>query len=92
MKLVGATNSFVRIPFVLEGMWLGLIGAIIPVVVITVAYSKIYDLLAPRLKGELVQLLEVGPLMSQVNGLLVLIGIFIGIWGSFMSVRKFLKV
>lgn len=92
MKLVGATNSFVRIPFVLEGMWLGLIGSIIPITAVTIAYYNIYELLAPRLKGELFQLLEVAPLMYQVNGLIVLIGIFIGIWGSFMSVRKFLKV
>ncbi|MEK4629826.1 MAG: permease-like cell division protein FtsX [Solibacillus sp.] len=92
MKLVGATNSFVRIPFVLEGMWLGLIGSIIPIVAVTTAYYKIYDLLAPKLKGELFQLLQVAPLMYQVNGLIMLIGIFIGVWGSFMSVRKFLKV
>ncbi|ATP39100.1 cell division protein FtsX [Solibacillus sp. R5-41] len=92
MKLVGATNSFVRIPFVLEGMWLGLIGSIIPIVTVTIAYYKIYDLVAPKLKGELFQLLKVGPLMLQVNGLIALIGILIGIWGSFMSVRKFLKI
>ncbi len=92
MKLVGATNAFVRIPFVLEGMWLGLIGSIIPIVAITFAYYKIYEMVTPKLKGELFQLLEVGPLMYQVNGLIALIGILIGIWGSFMSVRKFLKV
>ena len=92
MKLVGATNSFVRIPFVLEGMWLGIIGSIIPIVAVTTAYYKIYELLAPKLKGELFQLLDVGPLMYQVNGLILLIGIIIGVWGSFMSVRKFLKV
>jgi cell division transport system permease protein len=82
----------VRIPFVLEGMWLGIIGSIIPIVAVTTAYYKIYELLAPKLKGELFQLLDVGPLMYQVNGLILLIGIIIGVWGSFMSVRKFLKV
>lgn len=92
MKLVGATNSFVRIPFVLEGMWLGIIGSIIPIVTISVAYYKIYELVAPRLKGELFQILNVTPLLYQVNGLILAIGVFIGIWGSFMSVRKFLKV
>lgn len=92
MKLVGATNSFVRIPFVLEGMWLGIIGSIIPIVTISVVYYKIYELVAPRLKGELFQILNVTPLLYQVNGLILAIGVFIGIWGSFMSVRKFLKV
>ncbi|MEK4228461.1 permease-like cell division protein FtsX [Solibacillus sp. FSL H8-0538] len=92
MKLVGATNSFVRIPFVLEGMWLGLLGSVIPMIVVTIVYYNVHSLLEPRLKGELLQLLEVGPLMYQVNGLLILIGMAIGVWGSFMSVRKFLKI
>ncbi|MEO4054222.1 permease-like cell division protein FtsX [Solibacillus sp. CAU 1738] len=92
MKLVGATNSFVRIPFVLEGMWLGILGSIIPMIVVSVVYYNIYIQLAPRLKGELLQILPTTPLLYQVNGLLILLGVFIGVWGSFMSVRKFLKI
>lgn len=92
MKLVGATNSFVRIPFMLEGMWIGLIGSILPIAVVSVVYYKLYDILAPRLQGNLLELLPVTPLLYQVNALLIGIGLVIGIWGSFMSVRKFLKV
>lgn len=92
MKLVGATNSFVRVPFLLEGMWLGILGAIVPMVVVSVLYFNVYKIITPRLKGELIQLLDYSPLIYQVNGLLLALGIFIGIWGSFMSVRKFLKV
>lgn len=92
MKLVGATNAFVRIPFVLEGMWLGLIGSVIPMIVVSVLYSNIYKALTPRLQGELLQLLPVAPLMVQVCLLLALIGVVIGVAGSFMSVRKFLKI
>lgn len=92
MKLVGATNSFVRIPFLLEGMWLGILGSIIPIAVVTTLYHNIYKIIAPRLQGELVQLLDFSPLVYQVSGLLLLIGVLIGIWGSFMSVRKFLKI
>jgi len=92
MKLVGATNAFVRIPFVLEGMWLGVLGSIIPIAVIATLYHNVYRIIAPRLQGELVQLLDFSPLVYQVSGLLLLIGVLIGIWGSFMSVRKFLKV
>lgn len=92
MKLVGATNSFVRIPFVLEGMWIGLLGSVIPIVVVTTVYYNLYHTLAPRLKGNMLELLNVTPLLYQVNALLVLIGLLIGIWGSFMSVRKFLKI
>lgn len=92
MKLVGATNSFVRIPFLLEGMWLGFCGAIIPMALVSFVYYNIYDAYAPKLEGQLIQMLEVTPLIWQVNGLIVVLGIFIGVWGSFMSVRKFLKV
>lgn len=41
MKLVGATNSFVRVPFLLEGMWLGILGAIVPMVVVSVLYLSL---------------------------------------------------
>ncbi len=92
MKLVGATNSFVRIPFVLEGMWLGILGSIIPIIAVSVAYYNIYQILLPRLKGQMLQILPTTPLLYQVNGLILAIGILIGVWGSFMSVRKFLKV
>ena len=92
MKLVGATNSFVRIPFVLEGMWIGLLGSLIPITAVSVIYYNLYNTLAPRIQGNLLELLEVTPLLYQVSALLVGIGLLIGIWGSFMSVRKFLKI
>ena len=92
MKLVGATNSFVRIPFVLEGMWIGLLGSVIPITAVSVIYYNLYNTLAPRIQGNLLELLEVTPLLYQVGALLVGIGLLIGIWGSFMSVRKFLKI
>ena len=92
MKLVGATNSFVRIPFVLEGMWIGLLGSVIPITAVSVIYYNLYNTLSERIKGDLLELLEVTPLLYQVSALLVGIGLLIGIWGSFMSVRKFLKI
>jgi len=92
MKLVGATNNFVRIPFLLEGVWLGILGAILPMLIISISYYKLFDVLSPKLEGEVLQLLEVMPFILQLNGLLLFMGVFIGIWGSFMSVRKFLKI
>ena len=93
MKLVGATNWFIRIPFILEGMWLGILGAIVPITLVTVLYYNIYNLLAPRLEqGKLFELLDFSPFIYQVNGLILLMGVLIGVWGSFMSVRKFLRV
>jgi len=92
MKLVGATNWFVRIPFVLEGMWIGILGAILPITLVTLLYYNLYTVVQPYLEGELFNLLPLTPFLFQVNGLILLMGILIGIWGSFMSVRKFLRV
>lgn len=92
MKLVGASNSFVRIPFVLEGIWMGILGSIIPILAVVFGYLKFYDYAEPRLRGEMIQILAPTPFLYVVIGILFFIGVFIGIWGSFMSVRKFLKV
>ncbi|WP_039042109.1 permease-like cell division protein FtsX [Sporosarcina sp. ZBG7A] len=92
MKLVGATNNFVRIPFILEGVWLGIFGSILPMAAIAIAYQQIYAYWQPKLVNEMFQLLDPIPFIIQVDGLLLFMGVFIGVWGSLMSVRKFLKV
>ncbi|PSL28364.1 cell division transport system permease protein [Planomicrobium soli] len=92
MKLVGATNWFVRIPFILEGMWLGLLGSIIPIALVSTLYYKVTDFAKPKLSGEMIQLLDLTPFIYQVSVLILVMGVFIGIWGSFMSIRKFLRV
>lgn len=92
MKLVGATNWFVRIPFIIEGMWLGLLGSIIPIGLVAALYYNVTAYAEPKLKNEIFQLLEFTPFIYQVSALILLMGVFIGIWGSFMSIRKFLRV
>ncbi|WP_422123771.1 permease-like cell division protein FtsX [Planococcus sp. X10-3] len=92
MKLVGATNWFVRIPFILEGMWLGLLGSIIPIGLVVALYYNITEFAQPKLSGEMIQLLDFAPFIYQVSALILLMGVFIGVWGSFMSIRKFLRV
>ncbi|MBB5179141.1 cell division transport system permease protein [Planomicrobium koreense] len=92
MKLVGATNWFVRVPFILEGMWLGLLGSIIPIGLVAALYYNTLEFIQPKLSGELFQLLDFTPFIYQVGGLILLMGVFIGVWGSFMSIRKFLRV
>lgn len=92
MRLVGATNSFIRWPFFLEGLWLGILGAVLPIVLVSTSYYYAYDYLAPKLEGHFIQLLAFDPFIYQVSGLLVLMGAVIGVWGSLMSVRKFLKI
>lgn len=93
MKLVGATNGFIRWPFFIEGMLLGLIGAIIPFLILFAGYSYIYkNTLNQKIGLFSIELLPVSPYIYQVGGILVLIGVFVGIWGTMMSVRKFLNI
>lgn len=91
MKLVGATNGFIRWPFFIEGILLGTIGALIPTVIIGFGYSYINDRFVGQIE-RLFVLLPVFPYMWQIAALLIAIGAFIGVWGSMMSVRKFLRV
>ncbi|MBM7648786.1 cell division transport system permease protein [Bacillus ectoiniformans] len=92
MRLVGATNWFIRWPFILEGLWLGILGSVLPILAVVIGYRYVADEAAMRLQGEFIQLLDYFPFVLQVSGIIILIGAFIGMWGSFMSVRKFLKI
>lgn len=92
MRLVGATNAFIRWPFFLEGLWLGVLGSILPITLLSISYHYIYEFLEPRVQNSFINLLPSSPFMFQVAGLLLLMGAIIGVWGSLMSVRKFLKI
>lgn len=92
MKLVGATNSFIRWPFFIEGLFLGVLGSILPIVFLTIAYNRFIELVKPSIEGTFIELLPMYPLTVQVSAIIVFIGACIGIWGSLMSVRKFLRV
>lgn len=92
MRLVGAKNSFIRWPFFLEGLWLGILGSVIPITVIAIAYRAAYDYVQPKLAGNFIEVLPFSPFIYQLSTILVILGALIGIWGSLMSIRKFLKV
>lgn len=92
MKLVGATNSFIRWPFFIEGILLGMIGAVVPIIVISISYSYVLKQYGSQFELMFFSLLPATPFLWQVSLLLLGIGAFIGVWGSVMSVRKFLKI
>jgi len=92
MKLVGATNSFIRWPFFIEGMLLGILGSLVPIGVTVGSYYYLYNNLRSQIQIPFVEFLPFNPFAWQIAGILLAIGAFIGIWGSVMSVRKFLKV
>lgn len=92
MKLVGATNSFIRWPFFVEGFLLGVLGSIVPITLLGLGYAYLYNTLVGQTSFPFVQLLPLNPFLWQLSLVIILIGAIIGMWGSGMSVRKFLKV
>lgn len=91
MKLVGATNNFIRWPFFVEGALIGLAGSILTVALLFVGYDRLYS--AAQTDMTLAQsLIPLGELWMLLGGGIVVLGVAIGVWGSTMSIRKFLKV
>jgi len=92
MKLVGATNWFIRWPFFIEGLLLGVLGSIIPITLLFTGYYFLDKNADVVNQFEFITILPFNPFVWQLSGIVLLIGAVIGVWGSVMSVRKFLKV
>ncbi|WAH36605.1 permease-like cell division protein FtsX [Alicyclobacillus dauci] len=92
MKLVGATNWFIRWPFIVEGMFIGLLGAVIPFAILGYGYNALYSYVHGTFVGLAFPLVQSGDLSMKLAIVLIGIGVVIGVWGGVMSVRKFLRV
>ena len=92
MRLVGASNFTIKTPFIVEGMILGLLGSIIPVIFTTYGYLMFYKHFDGYLFTQLIQLIEPEPFIYSTAGIVVVIGILVGMVGSAGAVRKYLKI
>ena len=93
MRLVGASNSSIKMPFVIEGLFLGVIGSIIPIIITIYGYMSLYDFFGGKLlDSNLAKLIVPTPFVYIVSLLLLLIGIFVGMFGSWTASRKYLKI
>lgn len=90
MKYVGATDWFIRWPFVIEGMTLGLIGSLIAAALVAWAYRAAVSSMAVSM--PFLPLVTPWPFLLGISGWLILIGTAIGIVGSTVSLRRFLRV
>ena len=90
-KLIGATNQFIRYPFFIEGALVGLIGAIIAALIILIGYSIVYSYMNKYIDIPFIELISPLPFIPVFSVLLLIFGIFIGIWGAVSSLRKILK-
>lgn len=94
MKLIGATNAFVKAPFVVEGMLIGLIGASIPLGLLYWLYTRLIAYVAGEfniLTGFL-RFLPVEEVFRTLLPVGLILGVGIGFFGSFFTIRKHLKV
>ncbi|MCU9534293.1 permease-like cell division protein FtsX [Streptococcus sp. CSL10205-OR2] len=91
MRLVGAKNSYIRWPFFLEGAWVGLIGAILPSLILFYGYHFVYQKFNVALIKQNLSMYEPDVFLLYAMGALFLIGILIGSVGSVLSMRRYLK-
>ena len=92
MKLVGATNWFIRWPFLTEGIIIGVVGAMLPFVIIAYGYHIAYSRLGGTFLAVAFPLIPTTQLAQILALVMFGLGIVIGVWGGIMSVRKFLKI
>ena len=94
MKYIGATDFFVRSPFVIEGMLIGLMGTVIPLTAIYYLYTNVVRYIGERfaILSGLMNFLSVEDIFSTLLPVSLGIGVGIGFLGSFVTVRKHLKV
>lgn len=91
MRSVGATNGYIRAPFVIEGVIIGFLGAIIPVILSVFGYIYLYDKLGGVWLSELLVMVDPNPFVLMLSLLLAGIGMSVGLLGSFFSVTKYLR-
>ena len=93
MKVIGATNSFVRAPFIVEGVIIGLVGSIIPVVLLYFLYDAILGYIAGRftILKSLFEFIPLNDMFKILGPAILIIGVGIGFFGSLLTTRKHLK-
>lgn len=94
MRLMGASDFFIRAPFIVEGVVIGIIGASIPLVILVVSYDSIINYINNKFQliSNWLTFLEAAQIFSILIPLCLLIGIGIGFLGSFFTVRKHLNI
>ena len=94
MRYIGATNYMIRAPFVVEGLVIGLMGAILPLIGTYFLYLRAVGYLAARFQiiSRIFQFLPLSLIFPYMTAVAVLLGLGIGFFASFFTIRKHLKV
>ena len=91
MRLVGAKKGYIRAPFLLEGAWIGLLGAVLPAVLLWFGYEWAYNSFVKGLADQNLAMYKPQEYLPYAVGGLFVLGIIIGSIGSSISMRRFLK-
>ena len=94
MKYIGATDLFVRGPFIIEGMTIGLIGSAIPVIILRILYPKVVEFVLGHFSilNRLLTFLDVNSIFNVLIPVSLGIGLGIGFIGSYLTLRKHVRV
>lgn len=94
MRLVGGTDFFIRAPFIVEGVLIGIIGAVIPLGVLYLVYDKVISYIMQKyaVLTSKISFLEIGDIFYGLIPIALVLGLGIGFIGSFVTVRKHLRV
>ena len=85
-------RRWIKIPFIFEGLFLGVLGSIIPIIATTYGYVAIFKNFNGQLFSPFIRLITPEPFIYLVSGILLLIGMLVGMFGSYLAVRKHLKI
>ena len=91
-RLVGASNMSIKQPFIIEGLLIGILGSIIPILVTVYGYSYLYEKTGGQLFSQFIKLVKPFPFSLHVSLILLAIGVVVGMYGSNRAVRKYLKI
>ena len=91
-RLVGASNFSIKQPFVIEGLIIGILGSIIPIIVTIYGYSYLYTTTGGKIFSQFIKLVKPFPFSIYVSLILLAIGVLVGMYGSNKAVRKYLKI
>lgn len=94
MKYIGAKDGFVRAPFIIEGLLIGLVGAVIPLAILYASYERVIQLVMDRFSilNNILNFLSVQEVYATLLPAGLLLGVGIGFLGSALTIRKHLKV
>lgn len=92
MRLVGASNIAIKLPFIFEGLIIGVIGSIIPICITIYGYVILYGALNGHVFSNMIVLIEPYNFVFWISLALVVLGAVVGMLGSLKAVRKYLKI